>query len=92
MDLTDRMGVVQRIGCYNATNNVIEPQDRVRRYLDKFKLCDQSSGELQRKLTDEAMERLHDQFRESLNNMKQKIKQVNPSMADFISDKCNQKK
>ena len=87
MDLIDRMGVVERIGCYNANNNVIEPQDGVRRYLEDFKLCDQSSEELKRKLTDEAMERLHDQFRESLNNMKQKIKQVNPSMADFIRDK-----
>ena len=87
MDLIDRMGVVQRIGCYNATNNVIEPQDGVRRYLDNFKLCEQSSGELKRKLTNEAIERLHDQFRESLNNMKEKIKQVNPSMADFIRDK-----
>ena len=89
MDLIDRMGVLERIGCYNASNNVIEPQDGVRRYLKDFKLCDESSEELKRKLTEEARERLHEEYRVSLNNMKQKIKLFNPSMVNFISDKCN---
>ena len=87
LDHIDRMGVVQRIGCYNSTNNVIERQDGVYKYLDKFKLCEQSSEELQRKLTKEAMERLHDRFMKSLKKMKKKMKRVNPLMADFVKDK-----
>ena len=87
LDLIDRMGVVQRIGCYNATKNVIERQDGVYKYLDMFNLCEQSSGELERKLTKEAIERLHDRFMKSLNKMKKKMKRVNPLMADFIKDR-----
>ena len=66
MDVLDRIGVVKRIGCYDANKNVIEPHDDVRRYLTEFKLCDESSEELQRNLTKIARERLHDQFRISL--------------------------
>ena len=50
MDVLDRMGVEKRISCYDAIKNVIEPQDGVRRYLTEFKLCDESSEELQRNL------------------------------------------
>ena len=66
MDVLDRMGVVKRIGCYDANKNVIEPQDGVRRYLQDFKLCNEASDELQRNLTEKARQRLHDQFRISL--------------------------
>ena len=87
LDLIDRMGVVQRIGCYNATNNTIEQQDGVCRYLENFKLCEESSGNLERKLTKQAMEKLHARFMKSLKKMKKKMKQVNPFMADFIKDR-----
>ena len=87
LDLIDRMGVVQRIGCYNATNNTIEQQDGVCRYLENFKLCEESSGNLERKLTKQAMEKLHVRFMKSLKKMKKKMKQINPFMADFINDR-----
>ena len=89
MDVLDRMGVVKRIGCYDANQNLIEPQDGVRRNLPDFKLCNEASDELKRNLTEKARQRLHDRLRVSLKNMKQKIKLLNPSLVDFISNKSN---
>ena len=76
------MGVVKRIGCYDANKNVIEPQDDVRRYLTEFKLCDESSEDFQRNLTKTAKEILHDQFTISLKKMKDEMKVIDPSMAE----------
>ena len=89
MDVLDRMGIVKRIGCYDAVKNVIEPQDGVRRYLTDFKLCDESSKVLKRNLHIKARERLHEQFRITFNKIKDKIKKIDPSMGYFISDKYN---
>ena len=89
MDVLDRMSIVKRIGCYDAVKDRIEPQNGVRGHLTDFKLRDESSKELKRELDIPARERLHDQFRRALNKMKDKIKKIDPSMGEFISDKYN---
>ena len=51
---------------------MVEPQNGVPRYLTELKMCDNSALKQTNELDKHVRERLHDKFRRTLNNMKEK--------------------
>ena len=82
---------LKELDATNPTDGEKKQQYDIRRYLKGFKLWENTKQHLSKKLKKDIHDKIHKKVKRSLNNIQETIKNIDPSMADFITDKYNKK-